>query len=198
MIIYKSTNKINKKSYIGQTSNIEKRKIQHKSISKSKKNLPFYNAIRKHGWRNFKWKVLCECENKEELDEMEFHYIKQYNSIHPNGYNMTKGGEGILNPSLKTRQKMSNSAKKRCNKEYVSKFIKRMKSKKVNIKRSITIKKNKINVNQNNGRWNKKIDDNKIKKLLSENYNISQIYKILNYPKTTTYRRVKKIKEGLI
>jgi hypothetical protein len=40
----------------------------------------------------FSWEMLCECETKEELDEMEIHYIRQYNSLSKNnGYNMTWG-----------------------------------------------------------------------------------------------------------
>ncbi len=97
MIIYKSTNKVNHKCYIGQTvSTLHKRMISHKSSSKinSYKSV-FHSSIRKHGWDNFTWEVLCECQSKEEMDEMEFHYIKQYRSIiTDSGYNMTWGGEG--------------------------------------------------------------------------------------------------------
>lgn len=96
MIIYKAVNIINGKSYIGQTVQLlNKRKSKHFYDSKKISNLIFHNAIRKHGWNNFTWAVLCECETKEELDEMEFHYIKQYNSHKSDkGYNMTWGGDG--------------------------------------------------------------------------------------------------------
>lgn len=95
MIVYKSTNTINNKCYIGQTvKKLEDRKQLHlyRLNSMKNKNWHFYNALRKYGWDNFEWEVLEECDSKEELDEMEFHYIKQYNS-YENGYNMTLGGD---------------------------------------------------------------------------------------------------------
>jgi len=93
MIIYKSTNQINGKSYIGQTiQNLSKRASNHKYDSFNRnRNLPFHNAIKKYGFENFIWVVLEDCDNQEQLNEMEFHYIKQYNTLSPNGYNITQG-----------------------------------------------------------------------------------------------------------
>ena len=106
MIIYKSTNTINNKCYIGQTiQRFNKRKRGHKYNSGKQ---AFAMAIRKHGWDNFTWEVLCECSSKEELDEMEFHYIKQYDSYRKGGYNMTMGGEGGMsgfNHTEETKEK---------------------------------------------------------------------------------------------
>lgn len=93
MIVYKVTNTINNKSYIGQTINdLKQRKNEH--ISGSYKSY-FHNSIHKHGIDCFVWEVLCECSSKVELDEMEFHYIKQYDTKAPNGYNLTWGGDGV-------------------------------------------------------------------------------------------------------
>jgi group I intron endonuclease len=90
MIIYKVTNKVNGKIYIGQTvSNLEHRISQHFCAKKSY----FHNALHKYGRENFEWKIIEYCESKEEMNEMEFHYIKQYNSVE-DGYNLTYGGEG--------------------------------------------------------------------------------------------------------
>jgi len=113
MIIYRAYNTINKKSYIGQTIYpLYKRIGEHKSYSKNLSYV-FYKSIRKYGWDNISWEVLCECDSKEELDEMEFHYIKQYHShISDNGYNMTTGGSsgmyGLIHTD-ETKQKISNS-----------------------------------------------------------------------------------------
>ena len=97
MIIYKATNKINGIFYVGQTiRDIDKRKVSHKYNANKGCHFLFHKAIRKYGWNNFKWEVLCECSSKEELDEMEFHYIKQFNSLMPNGYNMTLETSGNL------------------------------------------------------------------------------------------------------
>lgn len=92
MIIYKATNILNNKCYIGQTINSFRQRIYcHKHNSKKPK-LYFHRAIRKYGFDNFTWEILCECDSKEELDEMEFHYIKQYHSLSTdNGYNITQG-----------------------------------------------------------------------------------------------------------
>lgn len=88
--IYKFTNKINNKSYIGQSICIEKRYQQH-LYSASKSKLPFHLALVKYGIDNFDFKVLVEC-SKDELNDKEKYYIKQYNSLVPNGYNLQQGG----------------------------------------------------------------------------------------------------------
>lgn len=109
-IIYKVTNKLNGKSYIGQTiEELYKRKQRHEN---SKGNYYFISAIRKYGKNNFEWGILEHCDSKEELDEMEFHYIKQYNSFGKEGYNLTYGGEGSQGRKLseKTKRRIAKKA----------------------------------------------------------------------------------------
>ena len=96
--IYIITNKINNKSYIGQSVNIEKRITTH-FWAAFKENLPSYNfhiyqAIRKYGKENFEWHILETLEevDRVKLDELEKYYINKYNSYN-NGYNMNEGGE---------------------------------------------------------------------------------------------------------
>ena len=109
-IIYRVTNKINDKIYIGQTiKELSKRKSAHES----KANNPashFHKAIRLYGKESFIWEVVEECNSKEEMDLKETFYIKQYDSINK-GYNMTSGGEGTINRvcGLSTREKISRS-----------------------------------------------------------------------------------------
>jgi len=94
MIIYKSTNIKNKMSYIGQHIGfLSRRKYVHEweTFKSKRKHSYFHNAIRKYGKESFKWEVIENCDNKEELNEMEYHYIKQYNTKVPNGYNLTDG-----------------------------------------------------------------------------------------------------------
>jgi group I intron endonuclease len=93
MVIYKFTNKINSKCYIGQTTkDLSTRRKKHIVTSK-RSNTYFHNALKKYDSGDFKWEVLCECESKDELNEMEFHYIKQYNSHWTkHGYNIDIGG----------------------------------------------------------------------------------------------------------
>ena len=94
--IYKWTNKINNKSYIGQSIHIEQRKRQHIASAYYPKsntyNSLFHMAIRKYGLDNFDFEILTICK-VEELDTLEKMYIKKFNSLMPNGYNMTPGGE---------------------------------------------------------------------------------------------------------
>jgi len=89
-LVYIATNKINGKCYIGQTiQTLDKRKTSHKSSAYNNSNYVFHSAIRKHGWNNFKWEVIKECGDKSQLDKIEFNCIKEYNTLKPNGYNMT-------------------------------------------------------------------------------------------------------------
>lgn len=117
MIVYSATNKVNNKSYIGQTGyTLEFRRKVHLDNSKSgRDNLYFYNAIRKYGEDNFVWQVLCKCSTKQELVKMEMYYIRYYSTVIPNGYNLTFGGEGNLGwkPSEETRLKWSKMNKGR-------------------------------------------------------------------------------------
>ena len=130
--IYKFTNRINDKVYIGQTYNLQTRLNSHKSKALNTKN-KFYNAVRKYGWENFELSILSTitANTKEELsvllDKLEIEYIKQYNS-YKSGYNSTLGGHSKRGYKLSeefsekcksrtysddTRKKMSISAKNR-------------------------------------------------------------------------------------
>ena len=91
-----ATNSINKMSYIGQTTrNLKERKSAHLKRAKLS-NLKFYNAIKKYGEKKFSWTILKLCKTRKELNYWEEFYINQHNSMTPNGYNLTKGGNGSL------------------------------------------------------------------------------------------------------
>ena len=98
MLIYMAINITNNKKYIGKTKfSLNKRKIQHKNNANCNRPGHFYNAIRKYGFEVFDWFILEEdVETNELLNELEYHYIVQYNSINE-GYNITPGGEGLSN-----------------------------------------------------------------------------------------------------
>lgn len=93
--IYKATNKINGKCYIGFDNNWPTRKRAHKL---AKRKYVFHNAIRKYGWGAFEWEILYQSKDREyTLKIMEPYFIKENNSfIDNNGYNMTYGGEGTI------------------------------------------------------------------------------------------------------
>lgn len=110
-LIYKYTNSINGKSYIGQTLHdiAAKRWSQHKRDAYRPDhtcyNTPFYRAIRKHGYDNFTTSVVTHCP-MEELNELEIKYVKEYNTLHPNGYNLTIGGNSGAKRCELTRKVM--------------------------------------------------------------------------------------------
>lgn len=94
--IYKITNLINGKCYIGKSICIERRFAQHKSPYEWQRNAsPLYQAFQKYGIKNFNFEILEECLESQ-LNEKEKEYIKQYNSLtSENGYNIRSGGEGM-------------------------------------------------------------------------------------------------------
>ena len=98
--IYKYTNKINNKVYIGQSVNIERRVLEHNNRAFTNGNNDFNSllsrALRKYGLDNFIIEVIEEC-SIEELNEKEKFYIAQYNSCSSNhGYNLQLGGDSNL------------------------------------------------------------------------------------------------------
>lgn len=96
--IYKITNKINGKSYIGQSINIKKRWENHKCMN-GNKEYPIYRAFRKYGIDNFEFEVLEYC-SKFELAERELHYILQFES-YGKGYNQTLSTTNpLLDPDI--------------------------------------------------------------------------------------------------
>lgn len=97
--IYKITNKINGKVYIGKSINIYYRWTQHKKIAKNSSKYrdgkkPLYYAIRKYGIDNFSFQIIEIC-NQDVLCDREIHWISVYNCtiLSGLGYNVTNGGD---------------------------------------------------------------------------------------------------------
>lgn len=96
--IYKITNLVNGKSYVGQSIDIEHRFDEHKRVAFKETNksydYPLYKSMRKYGLQSFSFDVIEICDEMD-LDEKEIFYISYFNShIHQNGYNLTLGGDG--------------------------------------------------------------------------------------------------------
>ena len=92
--VYLRTNKINGMQYVGQTSNISARNRHFRSL-KSKYSCEIFDSDRrKYGIDNFELEILAEVETQEEAWELEQTFIKAYNTIYPNGYNVSSGGKG--------------------------------------------------------------------------------------------------------
>ena len=102
--IYKITNNINGKVYIGQTNNLKRRIQEHKHDKR--KNKPIHSAIVKYGWKNFSVEVLYYGEN---YNEEEKKWIKYFDSQNKDkGYNIVEDGQdssGEDNPAAKLTQK---------------------------------------------------------------------------------------------
>lgn len=94
--IYKITNKINDKMYIGQSVHIKNRWQEHKSKAflpdDKSYNSALHSAFRKYGLENFLFEVIEECELSD-LDNREKYWIKTLNTLSPNGYNLISGGQ---------------------------------------------------------------------------------------------------------
>ena len=111
MIIYKAQNKINGKIYIGQTINNLNIRI---ACHLTKESL-FSKALRKYGIQSFEFSVIDSTLLKEIANEKEKYWIKHLNCKHPNGYNLTIGGQGTLGHkhSEQSKRKMSLAGKGR-------------------------------------------------------------------------------------
>lgn len=94
--IYKITNLINNKHYIGQSRDIERRWREERTAANSTTDAeydsPRSRAIRKYGIENFTFEILEECEPIE-LNTREGYWAKHYNSYVPNGYNVAYCGQ---------------------------------------------------------------------------------------------------------
>jgi group I intron endonuclease len=115
MRIYKITNKLNGKQYVGQTkATLEKRFTNHVCAANGGSAAIIHNAIRKYGKDAFEIGLLQECQSFAELDEAERRWIAQLNTVTPNGYNIEVGGcrnRGSMSEA--TRAKLREAAKHR-------------------------------------------------------------------------------------
>ena len=105
--IYKITNTLNSKVYIGQTVNLNERFSSHKRGDDE--NSPIHLAIKKYGVENFTFEVLDYCEdyNKKEISNDE--YLNYYYKFHQNslgwyGFSNSKGDDEIRNEISKTKK----------------------------------------------------------------------------------------------
>ncbi len=120
--IYKTTNLVNGKVYIGKHKSNYFDFDNYKGSGKL-----LYKAFKKYGFQNFKCELLESvdniptiCNSKEELNQSEIYYIKYFNAQkNLNFYNIAKGGEGDIynclteNQKLKRNKKISTKLKER-------------------------------------------------------------------------------------
>ena len=127
--IYLITNKETKKQYVGQTicKDVEKRWRQHRWPSNRNLGTYLSNAFKKYGIENFKFEIICICFD-EDCNRFEQDYIKKFNTVSPNGYNIESGGSNhICHPD--TKKKLSETNKGANNPQYGKKWSKERKEK---------------------------------------------------------------------
>ena len=110
MIVYKATNTVNGKVYIGKTvRSLSHAKARHhqrtKFIWKYGVFSRFYSAMRKHGLDAFEWEVIYSGISDADIQEAERRFISEYGATDPKiGYNMTPGGDGGAGKKLSASQ----------------------------------------------------------------------------------------------
>lgn len=109
MIVYKATNQVNQKVYVGKTTEtLTHRRARHLWDANSGSERIFQRAIRKYGIDGFVFEILCRCISGTDMDQKEVEMIRRLNSRNPHGYNMTDGGEGTTGREVseEVREKM--------------------------------------------------------------------------------------------
>ena len=114
--LYKITNLLNNKNYIGITNRkLEERFAEHKKLSSK--------SFISNGVDNFSFEVLLtEIENKD-ISDLECEYIKKYNSLLPNGYNADLGGVEYHKHSDYIKQIISEKGRGNKNSKYVADIL---------------------------------------------------------------------------
>lgn len=92
--IYKYTNKLNNKIYIGMSNDIQRRKHEHQTLANRGENMYIHRAIKKYGIENFQFEIIetFDIEDRCLMGEREKYWIQFYDS-YKNGYNETIGGD---------------------------------------------------------------------------------------------------------
>jgi group I intron endonuclease len=107
--IYKITHRESGKCYIGQSVDVFKRWQGHSNLAVKKKSA-IQNAFVLYGIDKFSFEVLEECD-REMLNDKEVYWISCFDSVAPNGYNLTSGGGQGITVSDETKKKMSDAQK---------------------------------------------------------------------------------------
>lgn len=107
--IYVITCSVNGKQYVGQTKNTVALRWRY-HIYRAKLDLRvIYCAIRKYGINCFSVEEIDTAESLTELNTKEIFHVSRLNTLVPNGYNLTGGGEGKIISEL-TREKLSKTS----------------------------------------------------------------------------------------
>ena len=158
-LIYKITNNINDKSYIGQTTySLSSRAKTHMYMANKGSNTAIHKALRKYGEDIFTYEVLEYNNSKEELNLAEEWYIRYYKTFvgfkNCKGYNLTLGGGGTVGwvPTSEYRKQQSKNNSGKGNPMYGRSFMTFMSDKERNLYRKRMSIKNLGDGNPNYGK----------------------------------------------
>lgn len=183
MVVYKTTNLVNGKVYVGQDSKNNPDYLGSGTIIK--------RAIKKYGVENFKKEILELCNSKEEMDEKEKYWIKELKTI-KHGYNISEGGNGCLGCKQSDETKQKRSEKNIGNKNPM--FGKRL-SDEILLERSVKVKKDGTFKGNKNPNFKYKIDENDLFRLyITENKTIKEISLIFQCSVDTINDNLRKFK----
>lgn len=163
--IYQILNKITKKCYIGETKSkdVVWRWNQHKQKIESNKGCPaLRDAIKKYGIDNFEFSVLIICFDDERF-KYEREYIRKYNSVVPNGYNITNGGEGGGFQGKTHTDQVKNIIKDKLKQKYIDnpELKKQMSERNKIVMNNPEIREKVKNGIENSEKWKKVIEENR-------------------------------------
>jgi hypothetical protein len=105
--LYRITNLVNGKCYIGITkTSPQKRFAAHLTSARRGANTALHRAIRKYGEESFKLEQMVICEAGQYLKDLEVKAIAAYGTRSPNGYNLTAGGDGVVDGGPEVAEKI--------------------------------------------------------------------------------------------
>ena len=116
--LYRITNTLNQKCYIGVTN--REPDIRFREHKRSSSNSFISKAIRADGVENFTFEILLTDIKDEDISELECEYIKKYNSLLPNGYNADCGGVEYHKHSQVVKEILSQKGSGRNNSNYIA------------------------------------------------------------------------------
>ena len=113
-VVYKLTNKVNGKGYVGKATAHYFRMLEHKRGKWSRGKLQYIDrAIQKHGWENFTWELLETNIDADALLDREGYWMEKCNTLVPHGYNVLPPGVGgvfTTDPVVRARWEVANRA----------------------------------------------------------------------------------------
>jgi group I intron endonuclease len=112
MVIYKITNTINGKVYIGQTiqSNAKMRWYSHQADARTGKKSHLYDSIRKYGVENFAWEIIEQGSSVDHLNELEAKWLAHYRTITEVYNNRDAGGNKVHSAESIQRMQVAQKA----------------------------------------------------------------------------------------